>query len=236
MNGGEPPGQAAEFGRPVPGWFGKIPALGDFASRRMPESFVAPWDAWLSQGLERVRNALGEGWLDAYLSGPIWRFGLMPGLVDRHGWAGVLMPSVDRVGRYFPLTIAAAWSDPRLELKGLEAWLGQLRAIALDCLAPEASVETLEAALAGLPPPWGAVDPDPGVAATTSLPGLPERLSAGDGLQAALSAAAAPLLVSALQQRSLWWPWRVDQGGESITICSGLPGPEAFAGLLEGSI
>jgi type VI secretion system protein ImpM len=236
MNGGESPIQAAELGRPVPGWFGKIPALGDFASRRMPASFVAPWDAWLSQGLERVREALGEGWLDAYLSGPIWRFGLMPGVVDRHGWLGVLMPSVDRVGRYFPLTIAGAWSDPAPELAGLEAWFGQLCAIALDCLAPAASVETLEGALTGLPLPWGAVVPDPGVACAASPPGLPERLPTADGLHAALSAAAAPLLLSALQQRSLWWPWRIDQGCAPITICSGLPGPDAFAGLLEGSL
>ena len=30
---------------------------------------------------------------------PIWRFVLLPGLIGSNGWAGVLMPSVDRVGR-----------------------------------------------------------------------------------------------------------------------------------------
>ena len=28
----------------IPGWYGKIPSLGDFASRRLPQSFVAAWD------------------------------------------------------------------------------------------------------------------------------------------------------------------------------------------------
>ena len=45
-------------------------------------------------------------WLDGYLASPSWRFLLMPGVMDGQPWAGVLMPSVDRVGRYYPLTIA----------------------------------------------------------------------------------------------------------------------------------
>jgi hypothetical protein len=31
----------------------------------------------------------------------------LPGLIGSNGWAGVLMPSVDRVGRQFPLTLVA---------------------------------------------------------------------------------------------------------------------------------
>jgi type VI secretion system protein ImpM len=236
MSDREPTTQVAESGEAVAGWFGKIPALGDFASRRMPESFVAPWDAWLSQGLECARGALGDGWLDAYLSAPLWRFGLMPGIVDRHGWVGVLMPSVDRVGRYFPLTIAAAWSDPAPALAGVEEWLAGLRAIALDCLAPTGGVETLEAALSQLSMPWAGVDTD---AEPATIPGwaeIPSRLPGDSGLQAALCAAAVPLMRNALAQKSLWWPWQADDRGASITVCSGLPGPDAFVGLLDGSL
>ena len=34
---------------PAPGWFGKLPHLGDFASRRLPDTFV--------RGRDQVRNA-----------------------------------------------------------------------------------------------------------------------------------------------------------------------------------
>ena len=90
----------------VPGWFGKLPNLGDFASRRLPEGFVHRWDSWLQRGMAEARDDLTQDWLAGYLVAPIHRFWLAPGLLGAAGWAGLLMPSVDRVGRHFPLTLA----------------------------------------------------------------------------------------------------------------------------------
>ncbi len=98
----------AESSQAIPGWYGKLPHLGDFASRRLPGEFIRTWDVWLQEVLQATRASLGEAWLDCYLTMPIWRFVLLPGLVGPSGWAGVLMPSVDRVGRQFPLTLAVA--------------------------------------------------------------------------------------------------------------------------------
>jgi len=47
----------------------------------------------------------GEDWLDSYLTAPIWRFLLSSGVCGQMPMLGVMMPSVDRVGRYFPLTV-----------------------------------------------------------------------------------------------------------------------------------
>ena len=58
---------------------------------------------------------MGEEWLPIYLTSPIWRFVLSAGLCGGEVVAGVLMPSVDRVGRYFPFTLAvplAGCSNP----------------------------------------------------------------------------------------------------------------------------
>ena len=33
----------------APGWFGKLPGMGDFAHRRLPEPFRSAWDRWLQQ-------------------------------------------------------------------------------------------------------------------------------------------------------------------------------------------
>src|SRR5438105_12091900 len=91
----------------IPGWYGKIPSLGDFASRRLPQPFISAWDAWLQHAMAASRADLGQRWLDVYLLSPIWRFALFPDVVGQMGWAGLLMPSVDKVGRHFPLTLAA---------------------------------------------------------------------------------------------------------------------------------
>jgi type VI secretion system protein ImpM len=47
---------AVVTGTGVPGWFGKLPSLGDFASRRLPDAFVSRWDRWLQGGLARARE------------------------------------------------------------------------------------------------------------------------------------------------------------------------------------
>lgn len=145
---------------PTPGWYGKLPTLGDFASRRLEASFIEPWDLWLGEGLAAQREQLGEAWLDAYLGSAVWRFVLMPGALPAQAepaaLAGVLMPSVDRVGRYFPLTLVTKL--PHLpvsagEVEGLLAWLHRLEDVAVDALHEDWSIEDLDAALEALPAP-----------------------------------------------------------------------------------
>ncbi len=88
------------------GLYGKIPAHGDFVSREIDNHFVSLWDAWLQQVISESRSILGERWLDIYLVSPMWRFFLSKGIIDEQCWSGVILPSVDSVGRYFPLTAA----------------------------------------------------------------------------------------------------------------------------------
>ena len=88
------------------GIFGKIPAHGDFIERQLPRSFLTPWDEWLQRGIASSKELLGNQWLEIYLTSPIWHFCASPGVIDEKAWAGILMPSVDSVGRYFPLTVA----------------------------------------------------------------------------------------------------------------------------------
>lgn len=89
------------------GFYGKVATHGDFVSRRLPRSFLDPWDHWLQDCLRYSQEQLGADWLDVYLTSPVWRFALAPGVCGDGAWTGVLIPGVDRVGRYFPLTVAA---------------------------------------------------------------------------------------------------------------------------------
>jgi type VI secretion system protein ImpM len=92
------------------GFFGKLPSHGDFVRRRVADDFVSGWDSWLQQCLAQSRETLGDAWLDTYLTSPVWRFALAPAVCGAASVAGILVPSVDRVGRYFPLTVV--WPTP----------------------------------------------------------------------------------------------------------------------------
>lgn len=94
----------------TPGWYGKLPALGDFASRRLPPAFTHAWDHWLQEVVAGSKAILGDAWLNTYLTSDIWRFVITAGCLTPQAWAGVMLPSVDRVGRYYPLCIAAPLS------------------------------------------------------------------------------------------------------------------------------
>jgi type VI secretion system protein ImpM len=143
----------------LPGWYGKLPALGDFASRRLPPLFVEPWDRWLATGLAFWRHS-DEAWLGAFLAAPTLRFALGTDVpfAQSPGYAGVLMPSVDRAGRYFPLTVVRP-RGPRLA-QVPAAWLQALEGLAVAALNDDWSAERFDVELGTLEdeadtgPPW----------------------------------------------------------------------------------
>lgn len=95
------------FTRPdaLPGWWGKLPGMGDFASRRLDTSnFIDEWDRWLQASFGALRESEVD-WVEHYLASPVWLFALGGDVADYPNWIGVVMPSVDAVGRYFPLTL-----------------------------------------------------------------------------------------------------------------------------------
>lgn len=141
---------------PRTGLFGKLPAHGDFVRRVLPRSFVAPWDAWLSEGIALARERLGEEWEAAWEGAPAWRFRLSPGACGPDAAFGVIVTSADTVGRLFPLTLAAV-----LPLAGLpppEEWYDALEALALEARAGGIDADGLAASLPEPPP-----DEDPDV-------------------------------------------------------------------------
>jgi type VI secretion system protein ImpM len=89
------------------GLFGKLPARGDFVREDLPRDFTDPWDAWWQRGLAETQRRFGDKWRTAWLEAPVWRFLLPPGSCGPHAILGLWMPSVDKAGRYSPLTIAA---------------------------------------------------------------------------------------------------------------------------------
>lgn len=98
------------------GFFGKIPGVGDFVRRRLPGSFVEPWDRWLTLMMSVWQERLGEPrWQELFSAGPLWQFVLTPCVCGPSGYMGVIGPSADRIGRRFPLAIVRVLTGKRLE-------------------------------------------------------------------------------------------------------------------------
>jgi type VI secretion system protein ImpM len=89
-----------------PALFGKVRTRRDFIAVATPRPFLTVWEQWLQTGMAASREALRGGWNDAFLTAPIWRFWLGADICGA-STLGAFMPSMDGVGRYFPLTYAA---------------------------------------------------------------------------------------------------------------------------------
>ncbi|MFT7774156.1 type VI secretion system-associated protein TagF [Roseateles sp.] len=216
----------------APGWYGKLAMLGDFASRRLAADCVVACDRWLAECVLGSQRALGEQWLSRYLAAPAWRFAWAPGVMDQRWWFGVLMPSCDNVGRYFPLLVAQPRAAPpadRISLDHLDLWWAQLVDAALATLAPGATLESFEAALEALPPWPGALP-----VVTRALPAAAGREAYAVAQGAALAGVVRGLAAAALQQRlaggSFWWSCA--QGDSECALLPGLPAADGFAAML----
>jgi type VI secretion system protein ImpM len=221
------------------GWYGKLPTNGDFVTRRLPASFIEAWDAWLNAMITGSREQLGSGWREAFLSAPAWRFVLAPGVIAQQGWAGLIVPSVDAVGRYFPLTVASGLStrsiDPVATLVRAHNWYAEVEPVVNVALSPQADVGTFDAQLANRRFPEELVatleDTEETIPPRTRgqralwIPLGPE-FEGEAGLRGLAKPLAAPY--------SAWLAEESEIFGRSLMLCEKLPAVEQFCAMLNG--
>lgn len=205
------------------GFFGKVRSHGDFVSRRLPPGFQVPFDAWIQAWLVQGRADLGADWLPTWLSSPLWRFLLAPGVCGPDAWTGVMMPSADRVGRCFPLILAAslrhapALSDCRL----LHAqWYDELEGLALSTLDGTFVVEQFDALLQvvnGMPQP------------------APDADAAPVPVQAVVTTSCGSLLAQASPAGgSAWWGDGSAVVAPCVAVYAGLPATTFAVAFIDG--
>ncbi len=210
---------AASTGTPDPacpfGWFGKLPARGDFVARRLPRDLVRRWDAWLSAAMPAAARRCGDGWPEAFRAMPSWRFAAAAGRLGPQVVVGMMRPSVDRVGRAFPLTVAVCLEAARLASVP-PATLGALldrAGVATRAAVDGMDVEAFDAAIASI-----------------ALPGLPGSLGVdpkADGRDPAAHDAAWSAWCARLAEAgTLWW---TSPDGDA-------PGAEATSAALDGAL
>ena len=130
------------------GFYGKLPARGDFVRWGLPRDFIDVWDSWLSEVMSASKDIAGDAWLPAFLEAPVWRFGLPSGLCGASAVIGLMMPSVDRAGRYFPLTFAAFHEGPGLPAgAAVDAWLDRCEDAGRSALEQDLEPDGIKAML-----------------------------------------------------------------------------------------
>jgi type VI secretion system protein ImpM len=212
----------------APGFFGKVPAFGDFLSRRVPGGVGTAWEAWLASLVVAARTALGGAWPDDWLTAPLWHFVLGKEIAPPDGAAGVLIASADRVGRMFPFTvIGAAAPSAGYAAAALADWGSRAEALALDALEDDFDTEALDAALRALGPP-------PAMTAAKRSTGHWRLLFQGDNPAPAEDQPADAVLQPPGPDQSSWWCRGSDRVAPMHVRCTGLPDAATAAAMISG--
>ena len=147
-----------------PAIIGKLPGHGDFLARSVDYGLREPLDRWMSEWIELAREEQGGDFEAAYESAAPWLF-------EGSATNAVFMPSVDSVGRLFPILAICSASARTQDIYDLliAALEGATKADALieelGRLAEDGSVEQDSAADWFLPEGAERTLPSPSAAA-----------------------------------------------------------------------
>lgn len=215
--------------------FGKLPSKRDFVSYNMPRPFLDHWEEWLQSAVAASRHTLGTRWQEIFLGVPIWHFWL-GARVYGTAVTGALMPSVDGVGRYFPLSVCACEpSGMYLEpppSAGLEQWHRGCEQFLLHMLEDRMAREPADMlAEIPFPPVETRLRVDSGKVGSLSV-----WASAGASNAATFRAIQMMEGDAANATRSFWWT----EGGNSypaqIVTMEGRPAPQLLEYLMTGAM
>jgi type VI secretion system protein ImpM len=229
------------------GLFGKLPNRGDFLRRRASDAFVDAWDAWLRDGLTASREALGERWLDLYLTSPLWRFVLAAGTCGPSPVIGLMAPSVDRVGRPFPLVVVASLPadvNPIAAAMRSSPFFERAERLMIDTLAiDEIDFDRFDEQVSALAEPLEAAMLPPRIVLGSTAAAALDDASASWQIQIGSTQDLPLVFEQLLAQRlaslygpwSLWWSDGSSAVEPSCLIVPGLPAPDTFVALLDGA-
>jgi type VI secretion system protein ImpM len=218
------------------GIFGKLPQKRDFIALNLPRAVLEPFETWLQSAVAASRNELGQAWQDIYLVSPIWRFWIGSDILTT-ACAGALMPSVDSVGRFFPLAIlylaepGQAIVPPPFDPQ--DVWYFTIEERLLSVLDPKAEI-AVERLTEGLLPPDSSMSPP--------AP-LPVRIKRGSVWRSEGGAASEVLSVLmtadywvSMAGRSFWWTNGGASCGPLIYARNALPDALFYVNMLRGSV
>lgn len=215
---------------------GKLPSFADFIEGHLPIGLSKAWYAWAEQAMETSAVQLEDRWLNAYLTSPVWRFFIACDVVDLYAYAGIVVPSVDQAGRYFPFAVFLPIAQgQRVQFVNDHfAWYQAIEArvlAQLDCqkLKVQSSMQSLDQALQQTISVWGSSKKERAsdFAQPWVFSGYQEQH---------LDRSLLGLLMSRLSAESLWWTEgnELDCQPYAVFVTQGLPDPALFSRMIVG--
>lgn len=133
------------------GWMGKLPCAGDFLSHGLPCETAAQLDHWISQNLVWL-NENKPGWPQLYFKSPARGFVIEQGCTlhtqESARVIGILMPSVDSVGRPYPfILLQGIPASPLLESLSFDRQIQAIWTACANALELNWTTKKLEIAL-----------------------------------------------------------------------------------------
>jgi len=216
------------------GFYGKLPTYGDFIQKRLPTDFINPWHEWLQSGMVACREKDPDGWLAFYLNCPAWSFTLPAGTCGEQAVAGVTIPSVDRVGRYFNFTMASILPtdiDPAVFAASNSNWFEGLENLALSVLEQEMEQDMIEDSIreSSAELAW-----NPGIDSAFSTGEKYARVLSGGsvGVSDLIPGMLHQLIAREHGQYGLWWHSGSSQVSAQLVSCADMPSGEIYLGLM----
>jgi type VI secretion system protein ImpM len=221
------------------GLFGKLSAKRDFIALFAPRRFLDAWEPWMQGSIAASRDRLGSAWQGAFLSAPIWRFWLGPEICGATV-AGVFMPSLDGVGRYYPLTLFA-YADPGIaiappDIDAQNDWYHAAEEYLLSTLEKETPFEHTASALDELPPPASVAAHAPQGDMVAVADGTLAAHASNSTLPDLFVALRAANFASVYSAASFWWTIGGEDFEPLALCCRRMPDPFLFASMLTGQL
>lgn len=229
------------------GYYGKVHTHGDFVSKGLPRSFIEPWDVWLQEAILTSQRQLGDKWLSFYLTSPLYHFVLSPGICGDKAWLGILMPSVDKIGRYYPMTLGLMLDAKINPFNAIQnkACFAQLETLARSCVQDNYSLDKFNAGIEQLQQETFSDASHGDSSEQTILGHLPpamlipawqQTLPAIEAINGLLPSLLDNLLKEQYFAYSLWWTEKGSEHVEpSFLFSKGLPPFDNMAALFDGN-
>lgn len=209
------------------GLFGKYPRKRDFVAHNLPNQILRPLEDWLQAGVAASKQVLGSRWQDRFLVQPFWNFRLGSAIAGTD-CLGTFMPSVDGVGRYFPLC-AIGWPDtaeegyPIAAIFEYEEWFAKIQARLLSTL-DDGNSPGPHQITDGLAPPPAQLARKRGTL----------KISGEDFADTLLRGARISLYAAELaeDEMTVWWTGDSNTAAQQLIAAKGMPDPYAFAEMM----
>jgi type VI secretion system protein ImpM len=218
------------------GLYGKIPSKRDFINIAASRHFLSFWEPWLANCLAESRAMLGEEiWRRTFSEAPAWRFVLDSRLYGGSVF-GAFTPSIDAIGRYFPLTLVAEEDAPARcatpQADDCQVWFDaaeQLLWSVLDDDLPREAIDAGLGKLSAMKPDRQAADLEP-EAKSLQFARLDDVEAAVQTLEQIF--AAGRTQIGAASVVNYWWTLGHETYKPRALVCKSMPDSALFAAML----